>query len=236
MTPISFIYFDLDDTILDHRHAEKLALKDVFDEHAGLIGAHDFNEMHNAYREINGAVWRAYSDGNLDKEGAKHTRFKRLLDRFDADSSIDADMLSDCYLGHYGKYWTYISGAEAAIRELRRSFRMGILTNGFSEIQHRKLNQFPTIKNACPTVVVSDEIGSMKPNPEIFTYATARAQCERNQILYVGDSLRSDIRGGLSAGWQVAWFTDETSGEPDVFRFSRWPDLVSWLNPIRGVS
>jgi len=231
--PISFIYFDLDDTILDHRRAEKLALKDVYEEYADSIGTGDFHVMHDAYREINGAVWRAYSDGDLDKEGAKYTRFKRLLDRFNSDSTVDPDTLSDCYLRHYSKYWTSISGAEEAIQELHRNFQLGILTNGFSEIQHRKLDQFPTVKNACSTVVVSDEIGSMKPNPEIFTHATALANCERSQILYVGDSLRSDVHGGLAAGWQVAWFTNEPSDEPNVFRFHRWPDLVSWLDPTR---
>jgi pyrimidine 5'-nucleotidase len=233
MRPISFIYFDLDDTLLDHSRAEMLALGDVYSRYSDSLGVSDFSSLHDAYREINSTIWRSYSDGDLTKDEAKQKRFARLISRFEpVVAGLSAEDLSDYYMSRYSMYWSYVPGARESIVSISTMYPLGILTNGFSEVQHRKLSQFPEVRDACRTVVISDEVGCMKPHPEIFTYATDLVGFPRDEILYVGDSLRSDIKGGLEAGWQVAWYTEDCSEAPEVFSFSQWSDLSRRLQAL----
>ncbi len=95
-------------------------------------------------------------------------------------------------------------------------------------MQHAKLDRFPALRERADAVVISEEVGVMKPHPAIFTHAAEQAGFEPGAILYVGDSLTSDVEGGHGAGWQVAWY----GGEParaDTFVFDDWTTLTDTL-------
>lgn len=223
--PIRFVYFDLDDTLLDHHHAEHRALEALHADPDRPFGTHEFDAVHGAYRDINPVIWKEYAAGDLTKMGAKVGRFSRLLDRLELDTTPDHE-LADRYLAHYSRYWRPIPGALEAFQHLSDHLPVGILTNGFVEIQQAKLRQYPDLAERSRSVVISEEVGVLKPHPDLFAEASRRASTPPEQILYVGDSLSSDVEGGIGAGWQVAWFSARTHDHPDVRSFTDWEAIT----------
>ncbi|MFT4603693.1 MAG: 5'-nucleotidase [Rhodothermales bacterium] len=228
MNGVRFVYFDLDDTILDHRAAQELALQDLHRDLPAL-SAVPISKVQSTYRVVNGMVWREYAAGTRSKEGTRSGRFKLLFESLDIDE--DAFRAADRYLEAYADHWVLVEGAMEAFERISERFQTGLLTNGFAEAQRAKLVRFPELAAAFSAIVISEEEGVLKPHPKLFRIATLRAGVEPSEILYVGDSLHSDVVGGLNAGWQIAWYTDApaVAGEPDVPRFSDWGELPGLL-------
>lgn len=230
---IQFIYFDLDDTLLDHRHAERHALADVQARHPGVFGHLSLDTLQDTYHTINAPLWRQYASGDIDKATVKNQRFVRLLEALEA-SDADADAINRFYLDRYAEHWRFTPGAREAFQALAARYPVGVLTNGFAEVQHRKLDQFPVLRDASKAVVISEEVGQLKPHPAVFEHATDVAQVPGAHILYVGDSHHSDVQGGHAAGWHVAWYQrdgdEHSSTDVDCFvTFSTWDTLTQRL-------
>lgn len=231
--PIRFIYFDLDDTLLDHSRAERAALQDLYDRHREHMNGCSFEDVHGHYRRINPEVWRAYSSGDIDKEEARTSRFLRLGEAVPIADSDVVRSLPDAYLEQYACHWAPVPGALEAFGRLAEIVPVGILTNGFAEIQQAKFRRFPEIEETASAVVISETVGFMKPDRRIFEHAERLAGVEASEVLYVGDSLRSDVGGGRAAGWQVAWYQDAgpndvSEQQADVFTFTDWQHLVTF--------
>lgn len=230
---IDFVYFDVDDTLLDHRYAERHALADLRSRYLAVFGHLSVDALQEMYHEINAPLWTKYSAGEIDKAGVKRERFPRLLEALDA-SHANAARIGSVYLQRYAEHWTYVDGAAETFRAVAERFPVGVLTNGFAEVQAQKMKRFPEIAERSRVVLVSEETGHLKPHPVVFETAAERAGVDPSRILYVGDSLRSDVEGGAGAGWQVAWFArDGVNGETlgdRVFAFQDWADLRERLD------
>jgi pyrimidine 5'-nucleotidase len=225
--PIRFVYFDLDDTLLDHQEAQSRALEDL---HASMLAlrGYDLDGVRTAYQTVNGRVWREYAEGTRDKEGTRTGRFQLLFEALGIAG--DARQAADLYLAAYATHWSLVDGAWAAYTKIAARFPTGLLTNGFAETQRDKLRRFPLLAESLDALVISEEEGVLKPNIALFRTATERAGVPADSIVYVGDSLRSDILGGLAADWQVVWYTrDGASAPPGVSCFSDWARLPSLL-------
>lgn len=232
MPPIHFVYFDLDDTLLDHRRAERLALTDVYHTHHAAFGHLSLSDVHAIYHQHNVVVWRSYAAGDLTKKQAKRARFQRLFDACGV-AGLEPEAVSDLYLHRYSHYWTYCTGARDAFHAIADHYPVGVLTNGFTEIQRAKLAQFTDIQERLQALVISEEVGHLKPHPALFAHAADQAQVAPASILYVGDSFHSDVQGATKAGWQMAWYTTDDrplNGLP-VFRFEDWSALMNRLLP-----
>lgn len=235
---VEFVYFDLDDTLLDHRYAEREALADVRRRYDVLFGTLSVDALQDRYHAINAPLWRRYADGEIDKATVKQERFVRLLDALDAGHA-DASLVGRYYMKRYAAHWRFVPGARDAFDAVAERYPVGVLTNGFSEVQARKLDQFPVLRERSSAVVVSEETGAMKPDRRVFDAAADRAGVASSSILYVGDSYRSDVQGGQNAGWRVAWFTrngDATSHDGTTqttddrgFTFAAWETLLDRL-------
>lgn len=234
MNTPSFIYFDLDDTLLDHRRAEKAALEDVCRDFAGLFGAFDVAQVQALYHEHNVPLWHRYALGEIGKDDLKRLRFEHLLEALAVQGSngVAPAALNTHYLDCYARHWAYIEGAREAFFTLAERFRVGVLTNGFTEIQHAKLDRFPELKGRLASLVVSEDVGYLKPDPRLFAHAAEAAGVAPETILYVGDSYNSDVQGGLGAGWQVAWYQGDPTrldASMPVLCFDRWDHLLDHL-------
>ncbi len=228
----SFIYFDLDDTLLDHRHAERLALADVCRDYEATFGRFELARVQETYHRFNTDLWERYGRGDLSKADLKRLRFERLLEALAANDAAP-EALSDHYMACYARHWAYVEGAREAFLAVADRYRVGILTNGFSEVQQAKLERFPELLERIDVLVVSEEVGYMKPDARIFAHAAEAAGAAPGEILYVGDSYGSDVRGALGAGWRAAWFRGDpgrVEGEPDAFCFDRWEELPGRLD------
>lgn len=230
MTGIRFVYFDLDDTLLDHSHAELQALRQLHAQRSDIFAGIPFSELHASYLEINAVVWHNYSAGIYDKVQTKVGRFEQLLASLSIESEENSLWMANAYLDRYADHWVAVDGALEAFHATAERLPVGILTNGFSEIQRAKLARFPEIEARSALTIISEEVGHLKPDLRLFNFATAAADVDPASILYVGDSLRSDVEGGLRAGWKIAWFRGSDHDHEDVWSFGNWSDFIPCLN------
>lgn len=225
-----FIYFDLDDTLLDHRAAEQSALLDVH-AHFPLFVDTSTKALLDTYHTVNSKQWGKYSQGTIDREQLQRNRFEQTLEKLSLDSTGYAQV-GQYYIACYRNYWQWMDGAEALYQRVTQQYPVGIVTNGFAETQRKKLDDFG-LYHSTEHVIISEDVGALKPDPKVFEYATRQTGLEKNDILYVGDSYISDIEGGANFGWDTAWFSQNgTTDKYDKakFIFSDFNDLVTFLN------
>jgi HAD superfamily hydrolase (TIGR01549 family) len=212
---VRFIYFDLDHTLWDHDAAEQRALEIVAKDNGWPV-----DTFRDVYRVENLRAWREMEAGTLSRERARFVRFERtFLEIGVASPTIEQlEQVSIAYLDHYVRQNAPILGAVEAVATLARHYPLGILSNGFAETQHRKL-ELLGIGELFRTVVLSDSVGAMKPNAAIFSAAEERAAgfvegiCPF-ELLYVGDNPLTDIRGAAACGWRTIFYRPEI-GAPD---------------------
>jgi len=226
--PYRFIYFDLDDTLLNHRKAEKLALEQIWEEF-NLESLTTVDQLQEVYHHINVFLWEMYGRGEIDRDSLQRTRFERTLFRINSD--LNWKTVGDRYMQFYQQFWEWIPGALETFQEIMNMYPVGILTNGFAETQRVKLDTFGFNSHKIITLI-SEDVGVMKPQPGIFDAATRISGVKTDEILYVGDSYSSDVLGGTSFGWDVAWFTQETDEkkrEVATFCFDDFKQLLEFI-------
>ena len=225
-----FIYFDIDDTLLDHMHAQQNALSDAYNHYEALQAA-GLEDFQNTYKEINSRLWLEYSIGRIDRPELSLRRFQDSFTRLGIEIE-DSTEVAGFYMNAYRKHWSWLPGAKEALDEICEHYPVGFITNGFAETQKLKVNDF-RLKEYSDQVIISEEVGFLKPHPKIFRYAEEKAGISADKILYVGDSYSSDVKGGKAAGWQVAWFTKESDAErlsKADFNFDDFSELRAKLN------
>lgn len=228
--PLRYIYFDLDNTLLDHNKAESKSHQAVYDSFPVLRQV-PLNEWLETYQEINHNLWVRYQDGEIDRHELHFSRFHDSM----VEKGLSTDNSHDIgvhYMEKYHEYWDWVDQAEETIDLVSRHFDVGIITNGFKETQLKKFDKL-SMGRFTDQMVISEELGVLKPDPKVFDYATELAGVPREDILYVGDSYSSDVVGGLNAGWKTAWYTgvvgEEEAEQKPHLKFSDFDDLKSYL-------
>lgn len=224
-----FIYFDLDDTLLDHKKAEQAGLADVH-QHFDVFKNIERQQLIDTYHHINKGLWEEYGRGEIDRHILHRRRFEETF----VELGIDATLYEEAgkvYMNYYRNHWEWVDGAKVAFDAIAEKYPVGIITNGFAETQWLKIDQFG-FKETARQIVISEEVGVMKPHPKIFDHSTELIGIERDQILYVGDSLTSDVKGGKDAGWQVAWFSKHPSKEGEELADLVFDEFDTLLNAL----
>lgn len=230
-----FIYFDLDNTLMDHTDAEANAHQIIHSQFSEFSNV-PVGDWLNAYKSINHGLWNSYQKGDIDRYELQRTRFKASMEQLGISSERSEEIGSE-YMQAYRTCWKWIDGAEEALAKVAELYPVGFITNGFLETQQKKF-EYLNLKRFSNLFIISEEVGVMKPHPKVFDVATERSSTARDRIVYVGDSYSSDIIGGRNAGWKTAWYTAflerVESGQVADFQFDRFPDLVSYLNGSGG--
>ncbi|MGN8226316.1 HAD family hydrolase [Gracilimonas sp. BCB1] len=199
-----FIYFDLDDTLLDHKKAEQAGLRDVHN-HFDMFNGISEDNLLETYHHINKGLWEEYGRGDIDRHELHRRRFSETFQELGLDKDMHEEA-GKVYMNYYRNHWEWIEGAKEAYEAIAGKFEVGIITNGFAETQRLKIDQFK-LRDTASQIVISEDVGVMKPDPKIFDHSTSLAGVNREDILYVGDSFTSDVVGGSKASWKVAWYT-----------------------------
>ncbi|MGC9396779.1 MAG: YjjG family noncanonical pyrimidine nucleotidase [Anaerolineae bacterium] len=204
----TWFLFDADGTLFDYDKAEVAALSRTFVQFGYAFDA----AYLDAYRTINGQLWRDFELGTIEQERIKMLRFERLFVAIGLSSMLDAAMFSARYLENLGNCTDLIDGAESLIAALRGRVHLALITNGLQAVQRARLKQ-SSIGSAFEVVVISEEVGCSKPRPGIFDVAFARmGHPSKDEVLMIGDSLTSDIKGGCDYGIDTCWYNP--SGVP----------------------
>jgi len=224
-----FIYFDLDNTLLDHSAAERKALEDV-KSHFDILDDVGLEEWQQKYHENNSRLWDRYGRHEIDRKYLQRHRFEDTLESLGLDRSV-YDKMGTYYMERYPFHWQWMEGARHAYYSIVTDYEVGILTNGFAETQKKKFEKF-NFGESATHLVISEDTGYMKPQPQVFEYATRLAGTNPESILYIGDSYTSDIQGATAIGWKTAWYTNDNNpdrmSEADIV-FDDFNDLISIL-------
>ncbi len=203
-----WILFDADDTLF-HFDAYQ-GLKRMF---SGLQVVFDEDD-YIRYQQINKPLWVDYQAGRISATDLQVTRFSEWAARL----AMDAAHLNSRFLAAMAETCTLLPGAAELVRGLRGKAMLGIITNGFTELQTARLLR-TGLHDAFATVVISEQVGVAKPDRRIFDHALALMDDPpREQVLMIGDNPHSDIRGGLAAGIHTCWFNPSGHAAPDGIR------------------
>ena len=236
---IKYIYFDLDDTLLDHETAQEDALKDVY-HHYPLLKEEevDYETFKRVYGRVNKRLWLGYARNEIERPYLQFHRFYDTLGELKLGLSEQRQQeltrqMGDYYLGRYQYKWRWNPGAEEAYHKISNEYRVGIMTNGFAGTQHKKFELFGLDRTA-EHLVIAEEVGVMKPQPGIFEHALKLTGQAPGEVLFVGDSYHDDIQGGHSQGWQTAWYNPNSKAPEDPqsvadFEFGEFEALGEWL-------
>ena len=227
---IRIILWDLDNTLLDPRPPERLAIRKCFRD---LDLGECTDEMLDAYPAINNKWWTMCEKGEKTKDEILVGRFQEFLSVFGRPVDKAADFLAD-YMDSLGDNIFPIPGALETLRYLRGKVKQYILTNGVWASQRKKLCNSGII-DIVDDVFVSEDIGIEKPEKGIFDRVLDKIGCtDRSEVIMVGDSLTTDIRGGNNAGILCCWFNPKHKARPSDLRIDYEIDEIMKLLPILG--
>ena len=195
------LILDADDTLFDFVQAESYALTRTFDSFGESIPLDQYLET---FQRINHRVWRDFEEGRATIEEIRVRRFVELLEALGL--SLDPGEVSDRYIVHLGESDHMVPGAHEFLEYLEGRLPMVILTNGLSAVQRSRFAKADVLRYFTD-IVISQEVGIQKPDPEVFRIAAERLGVpDGSRILMIGDSLTSDIDGALAFGIDACWF------------------------------
>lgn len=195
MKAFNWILFDADETLFH------------FDAYAGLqlmfkgYGV-DFTTQHyEDYQALNQPLWLQYQSGEIGAKQLQEQRFSYWGEQL----SIAPSVLNTGFLQAMAEVCTPLPGAVSLLNALQGKAKLGIITNGFTDLQQIRLER-TGLHNHFDILVISEQVGTAKPHPQIFTHAKElMGNPEPSQVLMVGDNPVADIKGGKEAGFYTCW-------------------------------
>lgn len=200
------IFVDLDDTIWDFRTNSKIALEIIYDRY-GLSEYYPlFDEYYRVYSEKNTELWSLYHHNRISKETLIVERFRYPLQRVGAYNDKLVLQLNADYLSVLSVQGELVPQARELLDYLKsRSYRLHIISNGFKEVQFKKMKS-AGIENYFEKIILSDEVGVNKPHPDIFRYALNKTGSSGETSLMIGDNYDADILGAMQSGLDQVYF------------------------------
>lgn len=201
---IRVVFFDLDNTLFDHKKAEQTTLLELLQREPDIFDGVAEKAFLTAYHKHNTSLWQSMARGEIDGGTLKVRRFEATLTDLGV-SHPDCQKLASNYLEIYNSHDFALEGASAILDYLSPRYTLGILSNGFADIQRRKLQNLG-ITSYFQFVVLSGDVGALKPNRLIFDTALAQTGVNVAEIVYIGDSYETDVLGAKQAGWHTIHF------------------------------
>jgi len=194
------ILFDADNTLFDFSRAEREALADTL----VYCGITPTDTLIKAYSEINDRMWKRLERGEIAKEALREARFEEFCKAFGFDA--DVPQMSKTYMDFLSEKAHLIDGAGEICAALAARYQLYIVTNGIKSVQRRRFAAC-ALKPYFFDIFISEEIGFEKPHVGYFEAVAARIpEFTPKTALIVGDSLTSDIKGGIAAGIDTCWY------------------------------
>jgi 2-haloacid dehalogenase len=223
-----WVMFDADGTLFDYDKVEVAALESTYEE-MGL--AYDVAQA-RVYRQINADMWLDFEQGRISQQRLRTKRFESLFDA--AQIECDTEEFSQRYLANLALGTDLVDGAESVVRSLHGRVGLLLITNGLTEVQRPRFAR-SAVGQYFPKVVISEEVGVAKPDPKIFDIAFEQmGNPAKEDVLIVGDSLTSDIKGGSLYGIDTCWFNPgQQPRDPDLeirYEIAELAELLEIVN------
>ncbi len=225
------VLFDLDDTLFDFHKAEKIALTKTLVH----FGINPTEETLALYSTINAAHWKRLELGEISREEVKVGRYRELFKTIGVECDpvkATAYYESMLAIGHY-----FMPGAPELLEELYRKYRLYIVSNGTAKVQEGRIGS-SGITKYMDGIFISQILGANKPDKQFFDICFAEIpDFSLSETVIIGDSLSSDIKGGINAGITTVWFNpkgieNDNDIKPDytIKELSEVPGLLSQIS------
>ena len=204
--PYRWLLFDIDGTLFSYTRAEAFAIEETFRNFAV-----PFQPAYlETYQAVNGQIWQQLEQGTITPDALKVRRFEQLFDHLAL--SLDAAAFSERYLENLGRAAFLLPEALSTVRALHAHYPMALVTNGLSKVQRARLAG-SEIEPFFSHAFISEEVGAAKPDQAYFTFVFQQlGNPNPAEVLIIGDSLTSDMRGGQDFGIATCWFNP--AGQP----------------------
>lgn len=221
---VTDIFFDLDHTLWDFEKNSALTFDKIFLDNDITVNLDDFLKT---YVPINQDYWKLYREEKVSKQELRYQRLKKTFDII--GTSIEdrvINLLSDEYIAHLSSFNHIFPHTIEVLEYLHPNYKLHIITNGFQEIQDRKLKN-AKIHHYFDQIINSEMAGVKKPNPKIFQQALTNAKVAPENALMVGDNLEADIIGAKNVGFHVLHFNAHQEPKHEVC------PMITSLNEIK---
>ena len=202
------LLFDVDGVLLDFDKTEHFALYKTFNDHNI-----DFNEdIYKIYEDINKPLWNQFELGIISKDEVVNTRFVKLFEELNIDE--DGVAFEKEYQDNLANGFFLIDYAVELLEQLKDKYDLYIVTNGVCKTQYNRLNG-TDIAKYFKQIFVSEEVGYQKPMKEYFDYVKDHINdYKEEETLIIGDTIASDILGGINAGIDTCWVNRKNGVTP----------------------
>ena len=205
-----YIFIDLDDTILDFLKAEEVALSKTLKE----FDIEPTNETVALYSSINDSLWKKLETNEMTREQILVTRFKMLFEQLNVDD--DYALANETYKQNLSNGHWFIDGAEELLENLYKKHRLYIVSNGTTSVQKGRIKS-ANIEKYFEGIFLSQDIGYNKPSAKFFENCFKQIKdFDKNNAIILGDSVSSDILGGINAGIKTCLFDPKNKFSGDI--------------------
>ena len=197
---MKYLFFDLDDTLLDFHKAEAWALRQALRR----SGVEPTDAIAARYSEINQSQWELLEEQKITRQQVLVRRFQLLFQELGVNASCEKTQ--ECYENMLAKGHDFMPGAQELLETLKGKYEMYLVSNGTAMVQDARLRD-SGMEQYFKGIFISERVGVDKPQKEFFDRSFAAIPVfDPGQAMIIGDSLTSDIRGGNNAGVQTCWY------------------------------
>ncbi len=221
----TWLLFDADHTLFDFPQAEFNALRRTLQQRNLPFRA----EFFHTYSRYNQQVWEEFERGEITSLELRLKRFRLFIE--EAGLADDPEAISPLYLQNLALGTELLPGAEEVIRALQGRYRLALVTNGLKEVQRPRLER-SALREAFEQIFISEEIGAAKPSRAYFEAVfRGLGHPPKKSVLLIGDSLTSDMRGGLDYGTDTCWYNPagKTTDMQVTYQIARLTELLELL-------
>lgn len=197
---MKYLFFDLDDTLLDFHKAEAWALRQALRR----SGVEPTDAIAARYSEINQSQWELLEEQKITRQQVLVRRFQLLFQELGVNASCEKTQ--ECYENMLAKGHDFMPGAQELLETLKEKYEMYLISNGTAMVQDARLRD-SGMEQYFKGIFISERVGVDKPQKEFFDRSFAAIPVfDPGQAMIIGDSLTSDIRGGNNAGVRTCWY------------------------------
>ena len=196
------IFFDLDDTLLDHKGAQEKAARAWQQQLGPQLVPHSQAELSAVWHAARVRHFAAYARGKISVVEQRRRRIRDVM-RDSVLSDAQADEYFACFMQIYESNWELFPDVWPCLQRLDEQ-KLGVLTQGDTAQQLRKLHKFG-LTERFEVVIILDEKSPRKPTRATFATAARKAGVLSPDCLYIGDNIEIDVLAARAAGWRGVW-------------------------------